>query len=121
MTRTPEALGRVSDRRLDAPPEPVALRNRYRAEALADPSGVRSRLAEGAWIADYLFAEWSGELTSAGVTAFDVAGQAARQAREMWLWLMGERLWDDVASLVIGGVLRRAGSHPIQPGVSSNR
>jgi hypothetical protein len=92
---------------LAVPPEPVRLRARTRALAEQDPRQGLARVAEGRWIAGPLWRLWGPELRRAGLrrSAFDriVAGYA----RELWLWVMGERTWAHTASGLAGRVRRR--------------
>lgn len=89
-------------------PEPVALRQRMRAQAEEAPADARAELSEGHWLAPWLWAEWGPDLEAAGLGPDDLAREAGRWARELWLWVMGERQWPEVANLLYGGTLRRA-------------
>ncbi|MHB1444920.1 MAG: hypothetical protein ACYCTI_06515 [Acidimicrobiales bacterium] len=89
------------------PPEPAALRARMGEEAQATPAGVRRLLADGEWITDWLWSGWGPELEAAGTGRDDVRREAGRWSRELWLWVMGERQWEEVSALIHGGLLRR--------------
>jgi len=91
------------------PPEPVALRDRLRAEAEADPAQARLTLSDGAWITEWLWTAWAPELERTGIGQDQVRREAGRWSRETWLWIMGERQWGELSALVYGGLLRRAG------------
>lgn len=100
------------------PPEPLELKERTTRLALESPSAARERLAEGEWLAGYLWAEWARELEPAGVTREALVAELSRWRRELWLWVMGERQWKEAAGLVYGGVLRQAGAPTPPPAVS---
>jgi hypothetical protein len=96
-------------------PEPTALRQRMRARAEDAPAQARQELAEGSWIAPWLWAEWGPDLEPSGLSESDLAGEAGRWAKELWLWVMGERQWPEVAALLYGGTLRRAARTGVSP------
>jgi hypothetical protein len=90
-----------------APPaEPVQLRRRIRAAADSDPAGARRDLADGGAVADELWRSWRAELEVLGADRAAVAAASSALARELWLWVMGERQWPEVAALVYGRVGR---------------
>ena len=74
---------------LAVPPEPAELRARTRALAEQDPASAIALLGEGEWILDQLWERWG---------------------RELWLWVMGERTWEQCAGGLLGRVRRRGGS-----------
>jgi len=90
-----------------SPPEPTELRHRTRSEAREDPARTRVRLAEGEWITEWLWSAWAAELEPSGVRRDQLRQEAGRWARELWLWVMGERQWAEVSALIYGGLLRR--------------
>ena len=77
-----------------------------RAAAETDPAGARKELADGRWLADELWSSWREELEPLGADRAAVAAAAAGLARELWLWVMGERQWAEVAALLYGRVAR---------------
>jgi hypothetical protein len=97
----PERLGLVP------PPEPVAIKEALAERARKDPAGTRRRLAEGTDLADTLWSAWGSQLETAGAESDALAAHLGSCRREVWLWIMGERTWDELARLVSGGVLRR--------------
>jgi hypothetical protein len=97
----------------DPPAEPVELRRRWRAAAEADPAGARQEMADGQWLADELWGSWRHQLEVVAADRAALAGAAAGLARELWLWVMGERQWPEVAALLYGRVARHL------PGVTS--
>ena len=89
------------------PHEPEELKAAIRAAAEADPAGTRDRLADGRWMAEWLWPAWRQDLEAAGGTEAVLAEVAARNSRELWLWVQGERQWAEMAGLLYGGVRRR--------------
>ncbi|HZT67576.1 MAG TPA: hypothetical protein VFA11_17440 [Acidimicrobiales bacterium] len=98
----PETLPAV----LVPPAEPLDLKAALREEAGRAPEETRRALAGGQRVGDYLWGAWASELP-AGASRSDVVGYAGTSWREVWLWVMGERTWQEAATLVGGGVLRR--------------
>ncbi|HZU71895.1 MAG TPA: hypothetical protein VE990_03910 [Acidimicrobiales bacterium] len=90
------------------PPEPEAIKAELSGLARQDPAGARARLADGHDLADLLWSAWGPELGLAGADRAGLVAHLAGARREVWLWVMGERTWDELARLVSGGVLRRA-------------
>ena len=88
------------------PPEPVELRERTRAAAESDPAGARNARADGRWLADAVWDSWRPELEALGADRAAVATAAAALERELWLWVMGERQWAEMAALLYGRVAR---------------
>ena len=104
------AVGESLEPPLPVPPEPVELRARLlELAAVESPAAARRLLAAGDAVASVLWAAWAGPLLAAGIGREGLAAHAGRAARELWLWLAGERTWHEVAALVAGGALRRAG------------
>ena len=91
---------------LDVPDEPERLREELRAVALAG-GDWQAGAAEGAALGDVLWAHWAGALEPAGMSraAFDQA--LAGYRRELWFWLLGDRVWQSVASGLAGRLVRR--------------
>lgn len=92
-----------------SPPEPAGLRDRTLEGARKAPRETRAELARGEWLTDWLWTAWSAELEPAGIGRDALTREVGRWSRELWLWVTGERQWDEVSALVYGGVLRRAG------------
>ena len=88
------------------PAEPLELRRRIRTAADSDPAAARSDLAGGGSVADELWRSWRHELEGLGADRAAVAAAASALARELWLWVMGERQWTEVAALLYGRVAR---------------
>lgn len=71
------------------------------------PARARAVLGRGEWLADYLWREWADQLEPCGVDRDQLVAELARWSRELWLWVMGERQWPEVAGLVYGGLMRK--------------
>jgi hypothetical protein len=59
-------------------------------------------------LADYLWVEWAADLEPLGIARPLLVEMLGRWSRELWLWLMEERQWAEVAALIYGSLLRRA-------------
>ncbi len=92
---------------LAVPPEPAELRARTRALAEQDPAGAIALLGEGEWILDQLWERWGGELERSGMGRERLRQIAVGYRRELWLWVMGERTWEQCAGGLLGRVRRR--------------
>lgn len=95
---------------LAVPPEPADLRARTRALAEQDPAGAIALLGEGEWILDQLWERWGGELERWGMERERLRQIAVDYRRELWLWVMGERTWEQCAGGLLGRVQRRRGA-----------
>src|ERR687888_617128 len=95
---------------LAVPPEPAELRARTRALAERDPAGAIALLGEGEWILDQLWERWGRELERWGMGRERLRQIAVDYRRELWLWVMGERTWEQCAGGLLGRVRRRGGS-----------
>jgi hypothetical protein len=87
------------------PAEPLELKARLRDAVGRAPEETRRLLATGEGVGDYLWGAWAAGLPA--LAREDVVGYAGTSWRELWLWVMGERTWEEAAGLVGGGVLRR--------------
>jgi hypothetical protein len=92
------------------PPEPAELRARTRALAEQDPAGAIALLGGGEWILDQLWERWGGELERWGMGRERLRQIAVDYRRELWLWVMGERTWEQCAGGLLGRVERRRGA-----------
>lgn len=83
--------------------EPVALRDRWWA---AERAGAkRPDLVDG--VTDAAWRRWRGPLGTAGVDRAWLRAVAAAYGRELWLWLVGERTWEQASTGLAGRVRRR--------------
>lgn len=92
---------------MSAPPElavvaePVALREQWWD---AERRGVvRPELVTA--VAEHLWVQWATPL--AAVDATWLVDVARGYRRELWLWLVGERTWEQALDGLIGRVIRR--------------
>ena len=91
---------------LAVPDEPAELQAGLRA-ALLDGADWREDLPEDLRIDTWLWDRWGPELGPAGCDreAFEAVVVSSR--RELWLWLLGDRRWEQVVSGLAGRVRRR--------------
>lgn len=102
----------------EPPTEPGQLRLSLRADAERDPEGLRVRLSDPASQAGadsvpvWLWQAWGTELGAGGADLSALGAAAAALGREVWLWVMGEREWDELAGLLYGRAVRLARQRP---------
>jgi hypothetical protein len=99
---------------LPLPPEPTELRARTRALAEQDPARATALLGRGEWILDPLWERWGGALERSGIGRERLRQIAVDYRRELWLWVMGERTWEQCAGGLLGRVRRRSGGREFQ-------
>jgi coenzyme F420 hydrogenase subunit beta len=99
---------------LEVPPEPIDELERVRALVLESPEAWGRLGASGVWITDALWPWWGEALVQAKMTKSAMDQVVAGYRGELWLWLMGERTWESVASGLAGRLERRA--PPDRPG-----
>jgi hypothetical protein len=105
----------VPEVRLALPPEPVDLRARTRKLAEQDPDAAIAMLGEGEWILGQLWERWGEALEPAGIGRERLRLIAVDYRRELWLWVMGERTWEQCAGGLLGRVRRRLGGQESRP------
>ncbi len=90
---------------LHVPDPPEALRERWRMTVLDGAELDEVVCGEGG-VAAWLWARWS-VLERAGIDrdAFTVMARSYR--REIWLWLQGDRTWEQCCAGLIGRIGRR--------------
>jgi hypothetical protein len=88
------------------PPEPVELRQRLRTELL-DGASWRERFGPELGVGDALWFAWGEALTGAGLTREQLARVISGYRRELWFWVLGDRMWDQAATGLIGRIVRR--------------
>lgn len=91
--------------RLHVPDEPTDRRESWRA-AVLDGAPLGEVVAGPGGVSSWLWARWS-VLASAGVDEARFDELAAAYAREIWLWLVGDRTWAQCCAGLIGRVGRR--------------
>lgn len=91
--------------RLRAPEEPPALRAELRRLAGERPARARDEVARR--LAALLWECWAPALREAGAGHELVRDQVGASAYETWLWVMGDRRFEDLADSLAGRVARR--------------
>ena len=92
---------------LPLPPEPAELRAETRTLVENSPEEGIRLVNDARFIADPLWEEWGAELEGACM-GYERFLQITRgYAKEIWLWVMGERPWDHCISGLAGRLLRR--------------
>jgi len=89
------------------PEEPVELRARTRALVEEAPERGAALVDAASWIADPLWERWRPALEPAGMDRERFLRVVAGYRRELWLWVMGERTWEQSAGGLLGRVRRR--------------
>ena len=91
--------------RLHVPDEPVSRREVWRAAAL-DGVAFDEVLTGDDGVSAWLWPRWS-VLAGSGIDrpVFDRIVLGYR--RELWLWLLGDRIWDQCCAGLIGRISRR--------------
>jgi hypothetical protein len=94
-------------RRLEVPAEPVELRDGLR-QALLDGGDWREGFRDDICIGVWLWSRWQPVLEPAGVPREHFIDIVVSTHRELWLWLLGDRRWEQYLSGLAGRVARRA-------------
>ena len=92
--------------RLDVPDEPEELRVALREELLAG-GDWRKGFSDDICIGVWLWSRWQPVLEPAGCTREDFVEIVMATRRELWLWLLGDRRWDQYVTGLAGRVVRR--------------
>ena len=96
------------------PAEPADLKATWLAAATDDPGGTRRRLADATALSGsdalpgWLWAHWGSELRTGGTDEKSLKDAVVALDRETWLWVLGEREWEELAGLVYGRAVRLA-------------
>jgi hypothetical protein len=86
--------------------EPVEIRLGLR-EALLDGADWREGFSSDICIGIVLWERWRSTLEPAGMDREAFVDVLIDYGRELWLWLMGERQWDEFLAGLAGRVSRR--------------
>lgn len=91
---------------LPVPPEPVARRRELRAELL---EGVawEARFGPELGVGELLWEPWGATLGAAGLTRETFTAVVRGYRREIWFWILGDRVWGQVAEGLAGRLQRR--------------
>jgi hypothetical protein len=95
--------------RLEVPPEPVEMREWLRQTVLSgeDP---RDDLSNDVCLGVWLWDRWRCSLEPAGCDRESFVDLAIAYGREIWLWIIGERRWEQCVEGLAGRVERRLSS-----------
>jgi hypothetical protein len=88
---------------LSIPAEPVGLRE----EVARDPARAEGWFADGERLVAFFWEAWGEELDPSGLTEAGLLEIVREYRRELWLWAMGERRWNQAAEGLAGRVRRR--------------
>ena len=92
--------------RLEQPDEPVEMRNGLR-DALLEGADWREGFSSDICIGVFLWERWRPALEPVGMDRESFVDVVIGCGRELWLWLMGERPWDQFVAGLAGRVSRR--------------
>jgi hypothetical protein len=92
--------------RLEHPEEPIEMRDGLRT-ALLDGADWREGFSNDICIGVFLWERWRPALEPAGMGREAFIDVVIGCGRELWLWLMGERQWEQFVSGLAGRVTRR--------------
>jgi hypothetical protein len=92
--------------RFDRPEEPTEIRDALR-EALLAGTDWREGFTDDVCVGVWLWEKWRPALEPVGMDREAFVDVIMAYRREVWLWLMGERLWDQLISGLAGRVARR--------------
>jgi hypothetical protein len=91
---------------LEFPEEPQALRDGLR-DALLAGGDWRDGFSDDICIGVWLWSRWQPVLEPAGCTREDFVEIVKSTRRELWLWLLGDRRWEQYVTGLAGRVVRR--------------
>jgi hypothetical protein len=92
--------------RLALPEEPVELKVGLR-DALLDGQDWRDGLSDDICFGVWLWGEWQPTLEPAGFTRDQFMEVVTAYRRELWLWLIGDRVWAQFISGLAGRLSRQ--------------
>jgi hypothetical protein len=90
------------------PDEPTVRAEAWLA-ALLDGADLTVVLGAEDGLAAWLWQRWSFLAADAGVSRDAFTAMVLEYRRELWLWLAGERTWNQACSGLVGRVTRRVG------------
>jgi hypothetical protein len=96
----------MSDLRVEIPAEPQELREWMRSTLLAggDP---RKDFTNDVCLGLWLWERWRSSLEPAGLDREAFVDVIESYGREIWLWIIGERRWEQCMEGLVGRVARR--------------
>jgi len=92
--------------RLEHPDEPVEMRVALR-DAILNGSDWRDGFADDICVGVWLWERWRPALEPAGMDRERFVDVIVAYRREVWLWLVGERTWEQMIIGLAGRVGRR--------------
>ncbi|MHB1711245.1 MAG: hypothetical protein ACYCV7_07560 [Acidimicrobiales bacterium] len=92
--------------RLPLPAEPVEVKVGLR-DALLAGEDWRAGFSDDICIGVWLWSQWQPTLEPAGVGREEFVAMVAEYHRELWLWLIGDRVWAQCISGLAGRIARR--------------
>jgi hypothetical protein len=92
--------------RLELPDEPLELRVGLR-DALLDGQDWREGFSDDICIGVWLWGQWQPALEPAGLTRDEFFDAVTAYHRELWLWLIGDRIWEQFITGLAGRIVRR--------------
>jgi hypothetical protein len=100
------SLEPMSDLRVEMPAEPSELREWMRSTLLAggDP---RKDFTNDVCLGLFLWERWRCSLEPAGLDREAFVDVIESYGREIWLWIIGERRWEQCVEGLVGRVSRR--------------
>ena len=110
--RSRPATGRTArqpdghDRTLEGPDEPVELLSELGREARDRPAATRATAPR--LLAQHAVAVWGPQLEALDIPPEVVANAFETCQREIWLWVDGDRRWDQLAPHLAQRVARRS-------------
>ncbi len=96
---------------LTVPAEPVELRHLLRSALLAG-EGWEARFGPELGVGEALWPVWGEALSAAGMTREQFTATVRGYRRELWFWVLGDRIWAQAASGLAGRLRRRVPSAP---------
>jgi hypothetical protein len=90
---------------LATPEEPLDIKEALRATVGEDP--VAGRQAALAKVTELLWNEWQDSLAPFGVDGEKFTAIVAGATNEVWLWVMGDRPYDQLVASIAGRTIRR--------------
>ena len=100
------SLEPFSDLRVEVPPEPEELREWMRTTILsgADP---RKDFTNDVCLGLWLWERWRSSFEPAGMDREAFVDVIESYGREIWLWIIGDRRWEQCVEGLVGRVARR--------------
>lgn len=92
--------------RLEFPSEPEELRVGLR-DALLGGGDWREGFSDDICIGVWLWSRWQPVLEPGGCTREEFVDIVMANRRELWLWLLGDRRWEQYVTGLAGRVIRR--------------